>query len=53
MNDNVINNWDEIPEWKNREITNFANIFSKYSISEQLLDEYLSIPKSYSNIAIR
>ena len=27
MNDNVINNWDEIPEWKNREITNFANIF--------------------------
>ena len=28
MNDNVINNWDEIPEWKNREITNFANIGS-------------------------
>lgn len=53
MNDNIINNWDEIPEWKNRDITNFANIFSKYSISEQLLDEYLSIPKSYSNIAIR
>lgn len=53
MNDNVINNWDEITEWKNREITNFANIFSKYSISEQLLDEYLSIPKSYNNIAIR
>lgn len=53
MNDNIINNWDEIPEWKNREIINFANIFFKYSISEQLLDEYLSIPKSYSNIAIR
>ena len=28
MNDNIINNWDEIPEWKNREIINFANIFS-------------------------
>ena len=24
MNDNVINNWDEITEWKNREITNFS-----------------------------
>lgn len=24
MNDNVINNWDEIPEWKNQEITNFS-----------------------------
>lgn len=53
MKDNIINNWDEIPEWKNREITNFANIFSEYNISESLLDEYLSIPESYRGIAIR
>ena len=53
MKYNVISNQNEIPEWKNREITNFANIFSKYNISEQLLDEYLSIPESYKGIAIR
>ena len=53
MNNEVINNWEEIPEWKNREIKNFANIFSKYNISEHLLDEYLSISKSYSGVPIR
>lgn len=53
MNNEIINNWEEIPEWKNREITNFANIFSKYNISEHLLDEYLSISKSYSDVPIR
>ena len=53
MNNEIINNWEEIPEWKNREITNFANIFSKYNISEHLLDEYLSISKSYSGVPIR
>ena len=42
MTDNTIKNWNDIPEYKNREAV-WPRIFAEYKISEELLDEFLTM----------
>lgn len=41
MTDNKIQDWNDIPEYKNREVV-WPRIFAEYQISEELLDEFLT-----------
>ena len=41
MTDNKIQDWNDIPEYKNREAV-WPRIFAEYQISEELLDEFLT-----------
>lgn len=41
MTDNKIQDWNDIPEYKNREAV-WPRIFAEYKISEELLDEFLT-----------
>lgn len=42
MNNEVINNWEEIPEYRAREVE-WPILFHKYELSEKLLDEFLTM----------
>lgn len=39
---NIINNWEEIPEYRAREVE-WPILFHKYELSEKLLDEFLTM----------
>lgn len=39
---NIINNWEEIPEYRAREVE-WPIVFHKYELSEKLLDEFLTM----------
>lgn len=42
MNNEIINNWEEIPEYRAREVE-WPILFHKYELSEKLLDEFLTM----------
>lgn len=48
MTDNKIQDWNDIPEYKNREAV-WPRIFAEYQISEELLDEFLTTAEKVYN----
>lgn len=42
MNNEIINNWEDIPEYRAREVE-WPILFHKYELSEKLLDEFLTM----------